>query len=281
VFMDGSCSVHGLAHVPTRGQTGSGPPSLMRWMREQPLTRLSQIDIAGCKSTSAGGKQGAAGRDEVAGRRWAPRVAGVSRLPIRHAPGSATSEGSDFEQRSRPAHAPLVGLYSAAAMVIVGCGGTQPGAPRPPITSSATAAPKTTADPADVAVLQAYRAEWGAYLQAAATADAYAPALPVTMVDPLLQRVRANLIADRLHGVVGQGTIDLHPHVASRNGNTAVVLDCAFSRSVRVYQATGQQVPPAAQPENIAIKSTLAEVSPGAWKVSDQTVTDGTCPPGY
>ena len=60
-------------------------------------------------------------------------------------------------------------------------------------------------------MLAAYRASWSAFEQALADANPNAPALAATMVDPQLQSVKANLLADQQHGIVGRGHITLHP----------------------------------------------------------------------
>ena len=96
------------------------------------------------------------------------------------------------------------------------------------------------------------------------------------MVDPQLQGVKANLLADRMHGIVGRGTFTLHPKVTSISPSTATVTDCAYSTAVLIYSETGKQVPPISEPENDGVVSTL-EQSAGVWKVSKQTVTDGKC----
>lgn len=136
------------------------------------------------------------------------------------------------------------------------------------------------ANPEASQVLAAYRADWAAFEHAAATSDAFDRALPATMVDPLLQQVRANLVGDKADGVVTRGTIGLHPKLASVTGRTAVVLDCLFSRSELVYAKSGKPVPPVTPPEDDGVKATLMRIGP-SWKVSQQTVTEGRCPPGY
>ena len=73
----------------------------------------------------------------------------------------------------------------------------------------------------------------------------------------------------------------MNPKVASIHGNQAVVHDCLFSSIELVYSATGKPVPPVTPPEHDGVKATLVQVSPGTWKVSDQNVTEGSCPSGY
>lgn len=139
--------------------------------------------------------------------------------------------------------------------------------------------PTSTTVATAASVLTAYRAEWAAFEHALSTANAYDTALATTMVDPQLQRVRANLLADRNQGIVGRGTVQLNPHVTSATGTQATVADCMYSTSELVYQATGKPVPPITPPEHDGVQATLI-LSGSVWKVSQQTVTDGKCAPG-
>ena len=130
-------------------------------------------------------------------------------------------------------------------------------------------------------MLAAYRAEQAAFETAERTANAYLPALAATMTGAQLQSVRRFLAADKAAGIVGRGPVTLRAHVASIHGNQAVVLDCAYDASELVYAKTGKPVPPVTPPEKVGIRSTLAQVAPGVWKVAQQHVTEGSCPPGY
>ena len=128
-------------------------------------------------------------------------------------------------------------------------------------------------------MLATYRAGWKAFEQALATANPEDPALAATMVEPQLQSVKANLLADQVHGMVGRGTTTLHPKVVSLSATSATVVDCAYSTAELVYAKTGKPVPPVTPPENDGVRSTLVLVN-GTWKVYKQTVTDGKCAPG-
>jgi sarcosine oxidase gamma subunit len=139
----------------------------------------------------------------------------------------------------------------------------------------------TTTNPQSAAVLAAYRAEQAAFEQAVDHADPTLPALAQTMTGAQLDSVRRALVADQVNGIVGRGTVQLHPKVSYVHGNQALVLDCAFDSSELVYAATGKPVPPVTPPEKVAISSQLTEVSPGVWKVADQHTTNGSCPAGY
>jgi len=128
-------------------------------------------------------------------------------------------------------------------------------------------------------VLAAYRAASGAFEQALVTANPADPALAATMIDPQLQSVKANLLADQRQGIVGRGSVTLHPKVLTLSGSTATVIDCAYSTTDLVYKATGKPVPPVTPPENDGIRATL-DLAGGSWKVAKQTVTEGSCAPG-
>jgi len=131
------------------------------------------------------------------------------------------------------------------------------------------------------AVLAAYRAEQAAFQGALQQADPTFPALVQTMTGNQLTSVRRALVSDQTNGIVGRGTSQLNPKVASIQGNQAVVHDCLFSSIELVYSATGKPVPPVTPPEHDGVKATLVQVSPDTWKVSDQNVTEGSCPSGY
>jgi hypothetical protein len=137
----------------------------------------------------------------------------------------------------------------------------------------------TTANSLTSEVAAAYRASWAAFERALADANPEDPELPATMVDPQLQSVKANLLADQRQGIVGRGPTTLHPKVTEISSTSATVVDCAYSETELVYQATGKPVPPVTPPENDGVTATLVS-SGGTWKVSKQTVTDGKCAAG-
>lgn len=169
-----------------------------------------------------------------------------------------------------------------AGIALAGCGssrGAADGQGTTSSTSSATTGSATTTSSAASVVLTAYRASWTAFEQALADANPNAPTLAATMVDPQLQGVKANLLSDQIHGMIGQGTFTLHPKVTSLTATTATVVDCAYSTAELVYKATGKPVPPITPPENDGVTSTLV-LTGGVWKVYKQTVTDGSCAPG-
>jgi hypothetical protein len=142
--------------------------------------------------------------------------------------------------------AALVGLCALA-----GCSNSHDDAVAHPTTTSAssstttstTAASSTTTSPTS-AVLAGYRASWSAFEGALADANPSDPTLAATMVDPQLQGVKANLLADQQQGIVGRGPTTLHPKVTAVSATTAtVVVDCAYSATELVYKATGSARP--------------------------------------
>ena len=201
----------------------------------------------------------------------------VARPSRRPAAGADRGSGTCPDQGDPPAGAGQL-LVAIASLVLVlaacgGSGGHKAG------DGPTTMSPTSTAVATTAGVLSAYRAEWAAFEHALTTANAYDPALASTMVDPQLQRVRANLLADNNQGIVGRGSVQLNPHVTSLTGTQATVADCMYSTSELVYQTTGKPVPPVTPPEHDGVQATLV-LTGSVWKVSQQTVTDGKCAPG-
>lgn len=186
--------------------------------------------------------------------------------------GSHVAAGED----DPPGVGRLVLIGAALALVLTSCGGSSghKAADGPTTTTNSSTSAASSA-----AVLGAYRAEWAAYQSALATANAYDPSLAATMVDPLLQKVRANLLGYQNAGIVGRGSIQLNPRVVSISATTAMIDDCNFSSSELVYAKTGKPVPPITPPEHDYVQATVVLVN-GAWKVSQQNVTEGKCPGG-
>jgi len=181
--------------------------------------------------------------------------------------------------RTRFRSLPIVVLVVLAAFS-ASCGGSNSATGGGSTTTSDR--PTTSAtSPQTSAVLAAYRAEQAAFQGALQLADPTFPALAQTMTGNQLTSVRRALVSDQTNGIVGRGTSQLNPKVASIQGNQAVVHDCLFSSIELVYSATGKPVPPVTPPEHDGVKATLVQVSPDTWKVSDQNVTEGSCPSGY
>ncbi len=188
---------------------------------------------------------------------------------------------SGVRRRLRPTG--FLMIVAASSLLLAACGAGSGNASHPsssvPRRTSATKATSTSDGGTDAAVLAAYRASSAAFEQALATANPADPALAATMIDPQLQSVKANLLADQRQGIVGRGTVTLHPKVIAISGSTATVVDCVYSTSELVYEATGKPVPPITPPENDGVRATL-DLTGGAWKLAKQTVTEGSCAPG-
>lgn len=165
------------------------------------------------------------------------------------------------------------------AILVSGCGSSAPDSAPPKTTTTGSTATSTTLSAQATAVLSAYRAAWSAFEGALADANPSDPALVNTMVDPQLQSVKANLLADQMQGIVGRGPTTLHPKVTTLSATSATVVDCAYSANELVYKASGKPVPPVTPPESDGVTATLV-LSGGTWKLSKQTVTDGTCVSG-
>jgi hypothetical protein len=163
------------------------------------------------------------------------------------------------------------------ALFAAACGGSSSGSAGGTTSTSDT----STSNSETSVVLGAYRAEQAAFEQAFLTANPSLPALAETMVNPQLQLVERNLLGEQHGGTVGKGNVALHPHVESITRTQAVVEDCLYSTQELVYAATGQPVPPATPPQHDGVRSTLTQVSPSTWKVAEQSVIEGHCPPGY
>jgi hypothetical protein len=181
--------------------------------------------------------------------------------------------------RGRPGRPMIVvAALTTVAVLFAACGGGTPDASRSSSTRSTTRTSSARAAES-AAVLAAYRAGWHAFEHALADANPSDPLLTETMVDPQLQGVKANLLADQSQGVVGRGTFVLHPKIVSMSATKATVVDCAYSTAALVYESTGKPVPPVTPPEHDGVRSTLV-LTGGVWKVYKQTVTDGKCAPG-
>ena len=214
----------------------------------------------------------------LADRRMERRGAASSAARTAQDARATTGTSGRGSQRSRL----VIGVLSlaAAALLLAACGGGPASSTATTVRAKAAkSTPSSTTDPASTAVLAAYRAGWSAFEQALAIANPADPALAATMVDPQLQGVKANLLADQRQGMVGRGTFTLHPKIVSISSTTATVVDCAYSTAALVYVSTGKPVPPVTPPENDGVRATLV-LAGGTWKIAKQTVTDGKCAPG-
>lgn len=178
---------------------------------------------------------------------------------------------------------PAVATLAVLAFLLAACGGGGADAAHSSTTTSprSTTSASTTSSPSSevAAVLSGYRAAWHAFEHALADANPSDPLLAATMVDPQLQGVKANLLADHRQGIVGRGQTTLHPKISALSSATATVIDCVHSATELVYASTGKPVPPVTPPENDGVTATLV-LTGGTWKLEKQTVTDGKCAAG-
>jgi hypothetical protein len=175
------------------------------------------------------------------------------------------------------------GLLLVTALALTACG--SPGVAAPPSitrTPPSTFAATQTANPADAAVVAAYRSATQAFVHAGVTMNPNDPALPATMTGQELSTVKKNLIIDRASGLVARGDITVtDPHVISNDQQTAVLRDCQYSAILVVDAKTGQGAPGIANgPQNIAVTATLTLLA-GTWKVSLEDLKVGSCPLGF
>lgn len=166
------------------------------------------------------------------------------------------------------------GLVLLAGLGTAACSGSPGDGPR--------AAPRTTTTTLSVgeqSIIQGWKAAEQAFYTAALTNDAASPALAATMVDPALQQAHQFLFAAKYDGYVGRGTFDLgHPQVVSVSDGTAAIESCVYGGVIEVLASSGQPAPaPYGVASNEEVRSTLTEVSPGLWKISRNSVTEGQC----
>ena len=100
------------------------------------------------------------------------------------------------------------------------------------------------------------------------------------MVNPILHQVEGYLIEDNQEGEVARGTTELYPHVVSATATRAVIEDCLLSKDYLVYKSSGKQVPPVTGAEHDGVRAVIV-LEGSTWKVSQQTITEGSCPAGY
>ena len=131
------------------------------------------------------------------------------------------------ERRSLAALWLVAGL--GLAMVVSACGSSTPDAAPPKTTTTDSSVTSTTLSAQTAAVLTAYRAAWSAFERRGwPMPDPKDPALASTMVDPQLQSVKADLLADQT-----QGSWDAAPTTLASEGHDAVG-DVGHGRRLRL-----------------------------------------------
>ncbi len=171
-------------------------------------------------------------------------------------------------------------LVLASALALAACGTPAPAGAVGAQTHTAT--PSRAADPANAAVVAAYRSATQAFVHAGVTMNPNDPLLPATMTGQELSTVKKNLLIDQAGGLIAKGDITVTgPHVISNHGGVAVVRDCQYSAILLVDAKTGQGAPGVANgPQNIAVTATFV-LTNAVWKESQQDGKVGTCPIGF
>lgn len=170
------------------------------------------------------------------------------------------------------AAARLCAIAAALGVGAAACsGGDGPGTSSRPTT--------TTLSVAAQQVIQGWKAAEEAFYTAAYTNNAAAPALAATMVDPALSQARQFLFAAKYDGYVGKGTFSLgHPQVISLSATSAGVQSCVYGGVIEVEASTGKPAPaPFGVASQETVRSTLVETTPGVWKISKNSVSEGKC----
>ena len=173
------------------------------------------------------------------------------------------------------------------SLALSACGSTRSGAPsttgtKAPIASTSIPATTTTTTlaPTSAAVLSAYRAGWAAFEHASDRPRTRATrSWRRRWSTPSCRASRPTSSPTRERGWWPEARLTLHPKITALSATTATVVDCAYSRAELLYATTGKPVPPVTPPENDGVRATLV-LSGSTWKVSKQTVTEGTCAPG-
>jgi hypothetical protein len=175
--------------------------------------------------------------------------------------------------------ATAIGFLIGVPLLLSACGATPSANAKSASTSTAPNLTTTTLGATGTAVVSAYRAGWIAYDKALATANAYDPTLPITMAQPLLQKVEIALLDDKSKGIVGLGEVQLHPKLDTVSATSSTISDCIYTDSQLIYSATGKAVPPVTPAEHERVEATLTFAN-GMWKVTQQSVEEGKCSAG-
>lgn len=176
-------------------------------------------------------------------------------------PRAAVSKGVDT---TSPIHRHLVSVV-LAGFVAAGCSsGTSPVA-APETTVTTSSATSTTLDPAEQAVVDAYRRYWQVYIAVGSEMKLPDPRLAEVATGEGLRTLGGAFLADKADGHVLRGTIDLAPSVIELAGDRAVVRDCYASHILVVDAATGRPLGPE-RPNRVLVTVTMLREG-GTWKV--------------
>ncbi len=126
-------------------------------------------------------------------------------------------------------------------------------------------------------MLDAYRQSWADLIGAGDPVTPDAPGLSTHRSGKALEVIKAVLNDYASRGVVYRGSVDLHPTVASLNGNKAQIRDCVFDHTEVLDPNTNQIVKAAA--DHPRWVNTTMEVVSGGWKVTSFTPENQECTP--
>lgn len=152
----------------------------------------------------------------------------------------------------------------ATALMLSACGGSKSdtAASSTTTTSSVTS---TTLDPADQAVIDAYRRFWDVYIAASNPMNPMDSRLGEVAIGEELRQVSSSFLARRSQGQVFKGTIDLDPKLLERTETNAKVRDCHDSHIAIYKESNGEQIEPGDGKEQVLATLELVD---GTWKVS-------------
>jgi hypothetical protein len=136
-------------------------------------------------------------------------------------------------------------------------------------TSTSSSTTTTTTDATKATIIDAYRADQGAFLAVAGRNPVIPtdPRIPAAMTGALLNSVRGRLTAYALEGDYLQGTLEFGATVASVNGTQAIVMDCYFDHTVIVNAKSGQRVGNPADTARTLVQVTM-QLGDGTWKMA-------------
>jgi hypothetical protein len=167
---------------------------------------------------------------------------------------------------------------AAVALALAACSG---GDGESTTTTSRTSPESTTSTAAvsdeEAVVLDAYRAFWDAYLEAADPMDPQHPVLQEHATGEQLQQVTGAFLARLSAGEVIRGEFDLAPAVVELTDNTATVSDCYLDRSGVFNAETGERLDQASGVRHLVTAELRFE--DGSWKVASITREGDGCTP--
>lgn len=179
------------------------------------------------------------------------------------APGRRSYQGVTMTRPTR--HLVLAIL---AGFAVAGCSSSASSRATSPAPTTITSPPSTatTLDPAEQAVLAAYRRYWDMYIAVGSEMKLPDPRLAEVATGEELRQLNGAFLADKAAGQVLRGSIDLAPAVVERATDRALVRDCQASQILVVDRASGRPLGPAPSDTTLITATMLWEQN--AWKVA-------------